>query len=181
MNFLRRMIDPSPWISEPYHSDGCTGTMARAGADVRCGTAPSARPPGDEGGGTGGLLRPTKPPTPPSWLPSNWCACYSPCTAHQLLIRPSPQTNFLRETEPRAARPRIIRGTNYGAHVARRPASAAPARTRPPVILARYQRGGPAKEKPRPPKARARGSACWGGTGVRGRYPIKWRRPPGVP
>jgi hypothetical protein len=38
----------------------------------------------------------------------------SPCTAHQ--FRPSPQANFLREAEPRAARPRI-RGTPDGAAV----------------------------------------------------------------
>jgi hypothetical protein len=53
------------------------------------------------------------------------------------LIRPSPQTNFLRETEPRAARPRIIRGTNHGAQVARRSSSH-------PTILA----GGHAKKSP---------------------------------
>jgi hypothetical protein len=36
MNSRRRILDTSPWISEPYHSAGCKGTMVRAGADVRC-------------------------------------------------------------------------------------------------------------------------------------------------
>ena len=32
MNSRRCILYPSPWISDPYHSDGCRGTMARAGA-----------------------------------------------------------------------------------------------------------------------------------------------------
>jgi hypothetical protein len=32
----RRILDPAPWISEPYRSGGCKETTVRVGADVRC-------------------------------------------------------------------------------------------------------------------------------------------------
>jgi hypothetical protein len=36
MNSRRRILDRSPWVSEPHFSDGCMGTIVRAGADALC-------------------------------------------------------------------------------------------------------------------------------------------------